>query len=159
MREHSDIMHAEGKRMSYVSVPGCMDLSTVLSLNIRSAMCIPPSYNSATVSSHFSLAAWMHNEAYRIHRSMNCKCSHCIFYVWRTLRNSLGVPIFSSCAWSSLLEALWPWTCQLGRAAVPPQPPECVGVCKILAWDGVCRILVRLHRILDGVHRILECNY
>ena len=72
MREHSDIMHSAGRKMTFASVPGCMDLSTALSLNSRSAMCIPLSHIFSTVSSHFSLAPEMHNEASRVRRSMDC---------------------------------------------------------------------------------------
>ena len=50
-----------------------MNLSTVLSLNSRSAMCIPSSYIFSTVLSHFSLAPEMHNDASSVHSSMDCK--------------------------------------------------------------------------------------
>ena len=92
MREHLDIIHTAGRRMTFALVPACMNFSTVLSLKSRS-MCIPQSHNSATVSSLFSLAPWMHNEAYRVHRAMDCKRSHSIFLARRALGNqSRAVP-------------------------------------------------------------------
>ena len=62
-------MYAAGRRMTFVSVPGLMDLSTVLSLNSRLAMCIPLSHIFSTVLSHFSRAPEMHIEVSSVLRS------------------------------------------------------------------------------------------
>ena len=106
----------------FASEPGCMDLSTILSLNSRSAMCIPSSYIFSTVLSNFSVAPEMQNEASRVCRSIDCKCCCSIILAGRTLGNLLGVPFFSSLddklSQSSWLEASIA-LCKVRRSGVP----------------------------------------